>query len=56
MVGESSKENRSKVSLTGMEDWKWTKKDVDRLVFDERGLIPAVVQDWRDGTVLMWGS
>jgi phosphoribosyl-ATP pyrophosphohydrolase/phosphoribosyl-AMP cyclohydrolase len=23
------------------------------MVFDERGLIPAVVQDWRDGTVLM---
>jgi phosphoribosyl-ATP pyrophosphohydrolase/phosphoribosyl-AMP cyclohydrolase len=23
--------------------------------FDERGLVPAVVQDWRDGTVLMVG-
>ena len=23
--------------------------------FDEQGLIPAVVQDWRDGTVLMLG-
>lgn len=29
--------------------------DFSRLVFDERGLIPAVVQDWRDGTVLMVG-
>jgi phosphoribosyl-ATP pyrophosphohydrolase/phosphoribosyl-AMP cyclohydrolase len=25
------------------------------MVFDEQGLIPAVVQDWRDGTVLMLG-
>ncbi|MER3425430.1 MAG: bifunctional phosphoribosyl-AMP cyclohydrolase/phosphoribosyl-ATP diphosphatase [Nitrospiraceae bacterium] len=25
------------------------------MVFDEQGLIPAVVQDWRDGTVLMVG-
>lgn len=29
--------------------------DLSRLHFDERGLIPAVVQDWRDGTVLMVG-
>lgn len=29
--------------------------DFSQLVFDERGLIPAVVQDWRDGTVLMLG-
>jgi phosphoribosyl-ATP pyrophosphohydrolase/phosphoribosyl-AMP cyclohydrolase len=29
--------------------------DVDRLTFDGQGLIPAVVQDWRDGTVLMLG-
>jgi phosphoribosyl-AMP cyclohydrolase / phosphoribosyl-ATP pyrophosphohydrolase len=27
--------------------------EVDRLTFDALGLIPAVVQDWRDGTVLM---
>ena len=27
--------------------------DVGRLKFDAQGLIPAVVQDWRDGTVLM---
>jgi phosphoribosyl-ATP pyrophosphohydrolase/phosphoribosyl-AMP cyclohydrolase len=26
-----------------------------RIQFDERGLVPAVVQDWRDGTVLMVG-
>jgi phosphoribosyl-AMP cyclohydrolase / phosphoribosyl-ATP pyrophosphohydrolase len=26
-----------------------------RIRFDERGLVPAVVQDWRDGTVLMVG-
>jgi phosphoribosyl-ATP pyrophosphohydrolase/phosphoribosyl-AMP cyclohydrolase len=25
------------------------------MAFDEQGLIPAVVQDWRDGTVLMLG-
>jgi phosphoribosyl-ATP pyrophosphohydrolase/phosphoribosyl-AMP cyclohydrolase len=25
------------------------------IVFDEKGLLPAVVQDWRDGTVLMVG-
>jgi phosphoribosyl-ATP pyrophosphohydrolase/phosphoribosyl-AMP cyclohydrolase len=31
------------------------KAEAGRLVFDERGLIPAVVQDWRDGTVLMLG-
>lgn len=29
--------------------------DFSQLVFDERGLIPAVIQDWRDGTVLMLG-
>ncbi len=29
--------------------------DLSRLTFDERGLIPAVIQDWRDGTVLMVG-
>lgn len=29
--------------------------DLSRLRFDEQGLIPAVVQDWRDGTVLMVG-
>lgn len=28
---------------------------IDTLQFDDRGLIPAVVQDWRDGTVLMVG-
>ena len=27
--------------------------NVGQLKFDEQGLIPAVVQDWRDGTVLM---
>ena len=27
----------------------------DHLVFNEDGLIPAVIQDWRDGTVLMVG-
>ncbi|MFO0774407.1 MAG: bifunctional phosphoribosyl-AMP cyclohydrolase/phosphoribosyl-ATP diphosphatase HisIE [Nitrospiraceae bacterium] len=26
---------------------------LDRLTFDAQGLIPAVVQDWRDGSVLM---
>lgn len=29
--------------------------DFTYLKFDEQGLIPAVVQDWRDGTVLMLG-
>lgn len=29
--------------------------DFSRFTFDERGLIPAIVQDWRDGTVLMLG-
>ena len=29
--------------------------DLNRLKFDERGLMPAVIQDWRDGTVLMVG-
>lgn len=28
---------------------------LDDLQFDEQGLIPAVIQDWRDGTVLMVG-
>jgi phosphoribosyl-ATP pyrophosphohydrolase/phosphoribosyl-AMP cyclohydrolase len=27
----------------------------DRFTFDEHGLLPAVVQDWLDGTVLMLG-
>ena len=27
--------------------------DIGKLKFDGQGLIPAVVQDWRDGTVLM---
>lgn len=27
----------------------------NRFTFDERGLLPAVVQDWLDGTVLMLG-
>lgn len=27
--------------------------DLSKLTFDAQGLIPAVVQDWRDGTVLM---
>lgn len=29
--------------------------DFSQLKFDAQGLIPAVVQDWRDGTVLMVG-
>ncbi len=29
--------------------------DQSAMVFDEQGLIPAVFQDWRDGTVLMLG-
>lgn len=29
--------------------------DFSQLKFDGQGLIPAVVQDWRDGTVLMLG-
>ncbi len=29
--------------------------DLSQVKFDEQGLIPAVVQDWRDGTVLMLG-
>ncbi len=29
--------------------------DFSQLKFDESGLMPAVVQDWRDGTVLMVG-
>ena len=27
--------------------------NLDSLKFDDKGLIPAVVQDWRDGTILM---
>lgn len=30
-------------------------QDLESLRFDDRGLIPAVIQDWRDGTVLMVG-
>ncbi len=30
-----------------------SKFDVTSIAFDERGLVPAVVQDWRDGSVLM---
>ena len=26
---------------------------IKALKFDEKGLIPAILQDWRDGTVLM---
>ena len=29
--------------------------DVSRSLFSREDLIPAVVQDWRDGTVLMMG-
>ena len=29
--------------------------EVDRLKFDQQGLLPAIVQDWLDGTVLMLG-
>ena len=29
--------------------------DLDQLQFDAQGLIPAVIQDWRDSTVLMVG-
>ena len=29
------------------------KEAISALKFDGQGLIPAVVQDWRDGTVLM---
>ena len=29
--------------------------DFSQLKFDEQGLIPAIVQDWRDGSVLMLG-
>ncbi len=29
--------------------------DLENLQFDAQGLIPAIVQDWRDGTVLMVG-
>jgi phosphoribosyl-ATP pyrophosphohydrolase/phosphoribosyl-AMP cyclohydrolase len=29
--------------------------DYSQLKFDEQGLIPAIVQDWRDGSVLMLG-
>jgi phosphoribosyl-AMP cyclohydrolase len=27
--------------------------DIEKLKFDEKGLIPAIVQDYKDGTVLM---
>lgn len=27
--------------------------DISKLKFDEKGLIPAIVQDYKDGTVLM---
>ena len=30
-------------------------KGEGKVQFDERGLIPAIVQDWRDGSVLMLG-
>lgn len=30
-------------------------REWSQIRFDERGLVPAVVQDWRDGTVLMVG-
>ena len=29
------------------------KEEIDRLKFDQNGLIPAIAQDYRDGTVLM---
>lgn len=29
--------------------------DTERFKFDEQGLLPAIVQDWLDGTVLMLG-
>src|SRR6059036_1250766 len=29
--------------------------DFSGIKFDEQGLIPAIVQDWRDGSVLMLG-
>ena len=29
--------------------------EADRFQFDEQGLLPAVIQDWLDGTVLMLG-
>ncbi len=29
------------------------KAAISALKFDDQGLIPAVLQDWRDGTVLM---
>lgn len=32
---------------------KVEQESLERLVFDERGLIPAVVQDWQTGEVLM---
>lgn len=27
----------------------------DQIVFDDKGLVPAIVQDWRDGSLLMMG-
>jgi phosphoribosyl-ATP pyrophosphohydrolase/phosphoribosyl-AMP cyclohydrolase len=32
-----------------------TMTEVHRIRFDDEGLVPTVVQDWRDGTVLMVG-
>jgi phosphoribosyl-AMP cyclohydrolase len=32
---------------------KEDKMDIKKLKFDEKGLIPAIVQDYKDGTVLM---
>ena len=29
--------------------------DLEQIKFDEHGLVPAVIQDWRDGSVLMVG-
>ena len=29
---------------------------IDQFKFDQQGLLPAVVQDWLDGTVLWWSS
>lgn len=29
--------------------------DLEQIKFDEHGLVPAVIQDWRDGSILMVG-
>lgn len=29
--------------------------DLEQITFDEHGLVPAVIQDWRDGSILMVG-